>query len=113
MIPPKRLATVLLALSLAAWCGFPISPPLKAQESKPKRPVELLVNEADIVTRAAVCRWAIEPPVLDGKLDDRCWKTRAVIDRFAQLLDRTPRSQTGHLRLPWSGTTTPFTTPAR
>lgn len=37
----------------------------------------------DTVTRQAVCRWAAEPPVLDGKLDDRCWKRAAVIDHFA------------------------------
>ena len=30
--------------------------------------------ETDIVTREAVCRWAAKPPVLDGKLDDPCWR---------------------------------------
>ena len=41
------------------------------------------VIEVDMVTRRAVCRWAAEPPVLDGKLDDRCWQKGAVIDHFA------------------------------
>jgi cellulose/xylan binding protein with CBM9 domain len=86
MIPEKRLALMLCILCLSSFAtlfGFPSAPRVQAQESKPKRPVELLLNEADLVTRAAVCRWAIEPPVLDGKLDDRCWKSAAVIDRFA------------------------------
>jgi hypothetical protein len=37
----------------------------------------------DLVTRNAVCRWAEQAPVLDGKLDDRCWEKAAVVDRFA------------------------------
>ncbi|MFI5456118.1 MAG: carbohydrate-binding family 9-like protein [Isosphaerales bacterium] len=48
------------------------------------------------MTRQAVCRWAAEPPVLDGKLDDRCWQKAAVIDRFATFWTdtRTPRTGT-------------------
>ena len=86
MIPEKRVASLLLILWLSAFAtlfGFPIAPRVQAQDPKPKRPVELLVDEADTVTRSAVCHWAIAPPVLDGKLDDRCWKSAAVIDRFA------------------------------
>src|SRR4051812_19122072 len=26
------------------------------------------------VTREAECRWAVKPPILDGVLDDPCWK---------------------------------------
>jgi Carbohydrate family 9 binding domain-like len=86
MIPENRLALMLCTLGLLSFAtlfGFPSAARVQAQEAKPKRPVESLLNEADLVTRAAVCRWAIEQPVLDGKLDDRCWKSAAVIDRFA------------------------------
>jgi hypothetical protein len=43
----------------------------------------LLEGASDVVTRQAVCRWAEQPPVLDGKLDDVCWQKAAVIDHFA------------------------------
>ena len=36
-----------------------------------------------------------EPPVLDGKLDDRCWKRAAVIDRFASFWMNPPKSRPG------------------
>ena len=51
-------------------------------------------TEPDIVTRQAVCRWAAQPPTLDGKLDDPCWKEAVVIDRFASFWDKTPRTGT-------------------
>ena len=51
-------------------------------------------TEQDMVTRQAVCRWAAKPPVLDGKLDDPCWKHAAVIDRFASFWTKTPREGT-------------------
>jgi cellulose/xylan binding protein with CBM9 domain len=87
MIPAQRLVPVLLVGSLtlfATWCGFPIAPRLEAQEPKPKvrDDVGAIVTETEIVTRAAVCKWAAKAPVLDGKLDDRCWQRAAVIDRF-------------------------------
>src|SRR3954470_22831051 len=53
-----------------------------------------LSTEPEIVTRQAVCRRADRPPVLDGKLDDPCWKEATVIDRFASFWDRTPRAGT-------------------
>jgi hypothetical protein len=52
------------------------------------------IIESDIVTRRAVCRWAAEPPVLDGKLDDPCWQKGAVIDHFASYWTKTPRPGT-------------------
>jgi hypothetical protein len=48
----------------------------------------------DIVTREAVCAWADRPPVLDGKLDDPCWKDAVPITRFASFWDKTPRAGT-------------------
>jgi Carbohydrate family 9 binding domain-like len=86
MIPTNRLAPLLRTLWLSLLVtlfSFPPPPQLHAQEPKPKRSVGLILDEGDIVTRAAVCRWAAAPPVLDGKLDDQCWQGAAVIDRFA------------------------------
>jgi hypothetical protein len=86
MICTKYLALLLRVLwlsSLASVFVFQNEQNLQAQEPKPKKPVGLLLEEGDIVTRAAVCRWAINPPVLDGKLDDKCWQNAAVIDGFA------------------------------
>jgi hypothetical protein len=90
---PASFPTILRLLALAILFGFPNSVDLQAQESKPKRPTEVLLDGGDIVTRSAVCRWAVEPPVLDGKLDDKCWKGAAVIDRFASYWTnpKTPR----------------------
>ena len=52
------------------------------------------------VTLQATCRFAAEPPVLDGKLDDPCWKTAALIDRFGTFWsqhERSPKSDGGLL----------------
>ena len=47
------------------------------------------------MTREAVCRWAARPPVLDGKLDDRCWQDAVAITQFASYWDKkTPRAGT-------------------
>ena len=35
------------------------------------------------VARKAVCTWASQPPTLDGKLDDPCWKDARPITDFA------------------------------
>jgi hypothetical protein len=83
----QRFAPMLLIGLLAffaTWCDCPVAPALTAQEPKAKgrSDVGVIVTEDKIVTREAVCKWAEEPPVLDGKLDDRCWQRAAVIDRF-------------------------------
>ncbi|WP_435009098.1 carbohydrate-binding family 9-like protein [Tundrisphaera lichenicola] len=41
------------------------------------------------VTREAECRWAVQPPKIDGKLDDPAWKAAAVIDRFPSFWKKT------------------------
>jgi hypothetical protein len=94
-----RLTLLLRVLWLSFLAGasvFPSIQGVRAQDSKPKRPAELLLDEREIVTRSAVCRWAVEPPVLDGKLDDKCWQSAAVIDRFASFWTnpKTPRPGT-------------------
>ena len=96
MIPERRLASLLCVLCLSSFAtlfGFPSASHVQAQESKPKRPVELLLNEADIVTRAAVCRWAIRAagarwqarrPLLEERGRDRSVR---------QLLEESRRSR--------------------
>ena len=86
MIPGRRVIFVLFGLplaSLAAFCDGPLGASAQApQATKANRshPPELV--DGLIVTKEAVCRWAEQPPFLDGKLDDRCWQKAAVIDRF-------------------------------
>jgi hypothetical protein len=62
------------------------------QELKRSSPPEIVQD--DIVTRRAICRWAAEPPLLDGKLDDRCWQKASVIDHFASFWTKTSRPGT-------------------
>ncbi len=95
MIVPYRFAFVLLGLSLASAGGLVLDSGTAAQEvpalkKAPSNPPEII--GADIVTRRAVCKWADKPPVLDGKLDDRCWQKGAVIDHFASFWTGTPRT---------------------
>ncbi len=71
-----------------------------------RNPPELI--EADMVTRRAVCRWAAEPPVLDGKLDDRCWQ-KGPSSSLRFVLDKN--AETGNL--PTSFGTTMHFTPRR
>lgn len=46
------------------------------------------------VTRAAECQWAAKPPVLDGVLDDPCWKDAPPIKHFASYWDKIERAGT-------------------
>ncbi|MBX6314720.1 MAG: carbohydrate-binding family 9-like protein [Isosphaeraceae bacterium] len=43
--------------------------------------IEAALDEPE-AARAATCRWAEKPPVLDGKLDDPAWAGAAAIDTF-------------------------------
>jgi Carbohydrate family 9 binding domain-like len=84
-------ALVLLMALLA------VSSTVRAQETgQLKRKTGILpeVFQEEMVTRQAICRRVSEPPVLDGKLDDRCWQQAAVIDHFASYWTKTPRPGT-------------------
>jgi hypothetical protein len=98
MIPAERIAPLSLGLSfvlLAAFIsGSNAAWPREQAQEKIKRSQPPDVIEDDIVTRRAICRWAATPPVLDGKLDDRCWQKAAVIDHFASYWSKTPRAGT-------------------
>lgn len=67
-----------------------------AGESAPRPAVESRQDAPgpEIVTRQAVCRRAEHPPILDGKLNDPCWKAAEPISRFASFWTKTPRQGT-------------------
>lgn len=97
MTPTRRAipaSLVLVALAcLTSAVAFPQDRPNRPGQVG-KRPLPEQVD-LDVVTREAVCRWASQPPVLDGKLDDRCWQGAAAITQFASYWDnRTPRPGT-------------------
>jgi Carbohydrate family 9 binding domain-like len=99
MFPARRMILVLFGLSLASLVTFFAGPRaaalLEPQEKKVGRHSRELLVGGEIVTRQAVCRWAAEPPVLDGKLDDRCWQKAAVIDRFGAYWTDPSTAHTG------------------
>jgi hypothetical protein len=98
MILVQRFVPVLLVLPLVLYgtlvSGSSPAAPQPPDQRKPQRTIPPDVVEDDIVTRRAVCRWAAQPPVLDGKLDDKCWQKGAVIDHFASYWTKTPRAGT-------------------
>ena len=98
MILSRRLFPVLPGLCLlslvALAAGQQVAVPEGGQVLK-KEPVQLPEQiETDIVTREAYCRWAAKPPVLDGKLDDKCWEQAAPIEQFASYWTKTSRAGT-------------------
>ena len=81
MIPVRPLVLTILGL-----LPLTLTSPAYSQQpsaSKPARTLSRKQAENDIVTRLAICRWATKPPVLDGKLDEPCWKEAAPITQFA------------------------------
>ena len=98
MILSRRLIPVLPGLCLLSLVAFAagqqVAVPEGGQVLK-KEPVQLPEQiETDIVTREAYCRWAAKPPVLDGKLDDKCWEQAAPIEQFASYWTKTSRAGT-------------------
>ena len=97
MIQPRRIISLifivpLVVVSIAVFGSLRAAPQQPGERKVTKSPPEVV--EDDIVTRRAVCRWAAQPPVLDGKLDDKCWQKGAVIDHFASYWTKTPRQGT-------------------
>jgi hypothetical protein len=79
---------VLLVLFVApAWPA--VSTTAMAQDQKQRQDHQQTSTSSHEVTLQATCRWAAQPPVLDGKLDDPCWKAAARIDRFGAFWSRT------------------------
>jgi hypothetical protein len=76
-------ASALVRLFLSTWCAVLVTtaatPANEIQERKDDSPSS---KSSQKVTLQATCRWAQEPPVIDGRLDDPCWKNGAAIDRF-------------------------------
>jgi hypothetical protein len=97
MVPARCILPALLVVCVISLVAFGAGPQTPAQSEKALRkertqPPEVI--ETDIVTREAVCRWAVQPPVLDGKLDDKCWEQAAPIEQFASFWNKTPRAGT-------------------
>ena len=92
MILSRRILSVLLGLSLTSLVAFSAEPGQPSERKGSRFPPELVEQ----VTRQATCKWAVRPPVLDGKLDDPCWKQAVPIDRFASFWTKsqTPRPGT-------------------
>jgi len=85
----RRTATVLLGLFLTpAWQPDSTTPRAQAQDSPERRNKQASTSSHE-VTLQATCRWTAQPPVLDGKLDDPCWKAAARIDRFDAFWSKT------------------------
>jgi squalene-associated FAD-dependent desaturase len=78
--PPRALALFCLFL-LSVWVGRSITPTSYAAGTQ-ERKENSQPQSSPEVTPEATCRWAATPPVLDGKLDDPCWKEALPIDRF-------------------------------
>jgi hypothetical protein len=104
MTPARRAFPVCCILAVTACLTIASGPRAAGQQEVAQDPVQSQRKrlappeqvETDVVTREAVCRWANKPPVLDGKLDDRCWQDAVAITRFASYWDRnkTPRPGT-------------------
>ena len=97
-VPHHRPLLVSLPLwSPAEYCAVSVSAVLREEDGRTVKPVQQPEPLGDeLVTRHAVCRSAEESPVLDGKLDDRCWQKAAVIDHFATFwtVPKSPRQGT-------------------
>jgi Carbohydrate family 9 binding domain-like len=85
------ISLALLAVIVSGYLSASAQEPSERKKAQ-RHPPELVGG--DMVTRQAVCKWAMVPPVLDGKLDDSCWQKGAVIDHFASYWTETPRAGT-------------------
>ena len=103
MTPARRAIPAFLVLGMTICLAIAAGPRAAGQQERrqdPNRPQAKRLTpseqiETDVVTREAVCRWAARPPVLDGKLDDRCWQDAVAITQFASYWDnKTPRPGT-------------------
>jgi Carbohydrate family 9 binding domain-like len=84
MTPIRRIIPGVLVLVAMAWPAVVAGPRQQPEAAAP-----------DVVTREATCRWASKAPVLDGRLDDPCWRDAAPIERFASYWsDKTSRPGT-------------------
>jgi glucose/arabinose dehydrogenase/mono/diheme cytochrome c family protein len=57
-------------LPLVAWAGLLLTTFIPWPSMAAEPPVDF------------ECRWAMTPPVIDGQLDDECWKSAELIDQF-------------------------------
>jgi hypothetical protein len=105
MIMSRPILSVLLGLSLTSLVAFSAEPRQGPAEPQQKVPLgrrlpaqkgrDFPPELVDPVTRQATCKWAAQPPVLDGKLDDPCWQQAVPIDRFASFWTKTQTPRPG------------------
>ncbi len=86
----RRLVLALLvSLFYPDWGSSCVTPHAQAEGSQESKEKAQLPEASPDVTLQAICRWAARPPVLDGKLDDPCWKEAMPIDRFGAFWSKT------------------------
>lgn len=91
-----RLASLILAVGATAFFADrrTRSADDPAPKGAPQRPAAAADGPPIQTTRRAECRWADKIPVLDGKLDDPCWKNAQPIERFASFWEKKQRTGT-------------------
>jgi hypothetical protein len=92
--PRPPFVTAAVALALLGLTARSSDAPRQEKPRGAKPPIAKADDEPATITTFAVCRWASQPPSIDGKLDDPCWKQAAAIDRFASHWIGTPRTGT-------------------
>jgi Carbohydrate family 9 binding domain-like len=91
MLPHRATIVHSLMLGLLVLLPGPVS---AADPQRSSRDSPAIVH-TDIVTRQAYCKWAVKPPILDGKLDDKCWEDAAPIEQFASFWLKPPAPRAG------------------
>jgi len=71
------------------WSVLSITTAARAEDPPSQQEKPQASESSHEVTLQATSRWAAQPPVLDGKLDDPCWKAAALIDRFDAFWSKT------------------------
>ena len=99
MILSQRILPLLFGLSLLSLvvlgASQQVPAPRKAPRQPPIRPLPPEQIKTEVITRDAFCRWAARPPVIDGKLDDRCWQDAVVIAQFASYWQKEKLARPG------------------
>jgi hypothetical protein len=113
MITSRPILSVLLGLSVTSLVALSAEPGQDPAEPRQQTPPGILKRKGrdfppdlvDPVTRQATCKWAAQPPLLDGKLNDPCWQQAAPIERFAAFWTKTQSPRPGTVAyLVWDDT---------
>jgi hypothetical protein len=88
-----RLLAFLGSLLFSVWVVHSITASAQSERPQERKENPRPPESFQEVTLEATCRWAAQPPVLDGKLDDPCWKEAAPIDRFGTFWSKSSAPQ--------------------